>query len=109
MFAIIPLILMALGYYGDIFRVIVAQAVLQLLMSFSPLPGGAGIAELGYLGLIGASVPENIRVSSLILWRVATWLIPMALGAVVIAARLAASKKRNPFAKRGEVSGLSSD
>ena len=100
MFSIIPLILMALGYEGGLLNVIIAQAALQVIMPFSPLPGGAGIAELGYLGLIGASVPSDIRVSSLVLWRVFTWLVPIAVGAVAIGVRLVIAGRRSRAAKQ---------
>ncbi len=100
MFSIIPLILMALGYKGGLLHVIIAQAALQVIMPFSPLPGGAGIAELGYLGLIGASVPSDIRVSSLLLWRMFTWLVPIALGAVTIGIRVVISGRKSRAARR---------
>ena len=80
MFAIIPLILIGLGWHGRPFSIITGQAVLQVIMPLSPLAGGAGVAELGYLALIGPVAAETIRVPSLILWRLATWLIPVAVG-----------------------------
>jgi uncharacterized protein (TIRG00374 family) len=80
MFAIIPLILIGLGWHGRPFSIISGQAVLQVIMPLSPLAGGAGVAELGYLALIGPVAAETIRVPSLILWRLATWLIPVAVG-----------------------------
>jgi hypothetical protein len=89
MFAIIPLVLHALGWRGPIMPIMTGQAVLQVLMPLSPLPGGAGVAEFGYLELIGPNAPERIRVASLILWRVFTWLIPMAIGAVALGMRTA--------------------
>jgi hypothetical protein len=95
MFAIIPLVLHALGWRGSIMPVMTGQAVLQVLMPLSPLPGGAGIAEFGYLELIGSNTPERIRVASLILWRVLTWLIPMALGAVALGIRTAGYSRRS--------------
>jgi len=49
-------------------------------MALSPLAGGAEVAELGYLALIGPVAAETIRGPSLILWRLATWLIPGAVG-----------------------------
>jgi len=100
MFSIIPLILMALGYKGGLLHVIIAQAALQVIMPFSPLPGGAGIAELGYLGLIGASVPSDIRVSSLVLWRIFTWLVPIAIGAVAIGIRVVVAGRKRRAARQ---------
>lgn len=87
MFALIPLILHSLGWRGDLAPIIVGQAVLQILMPFSPLPGGAGVAEFGYLELIGQSVPADLVVPSLVLWRLCTWFIPMGLGAIGLGLR----------------------
>ena len=56
-------------------------------MPISPLAGGAGVAELGYLALIGPATAETIRVPSLILWRIATWLIPVAVGGLAFLVR----------------------
>ena len=89
MFSLIPLILHALGWRGPLAPIIVGQAVLQILMPFSPLPGGAGVAEFGYLGLIGQSVPADLVVPSLVLWRLCTWIIPMVLGAIALGIRTA--------------------
>jgi uncharacterized protein (TIRG00374 family) len=87
MFAIIPLILIGLGWHGRPFSIITGQAVLQVIMPISPLAGGAGVAELGYLALIGPATAETIRVPSLILWRIATWLIPVAVGGLAFLVR----------------------
>ncbi|NLE73075.1 MAG: flippase-like domain-containing protein [Actinobacteria bacterium] len=87
MFSLIPLILLALGYRGALLPIIVGQAVLQVLMPLSPLPGGAGVAEFGYLELIGPSTPGSIRVASLILWRILTWILPVALGGLAMGLR----------------------
>jgi uncharacterized protein (TIRG00374 family) len=96
MFSLIPLFLYALGWRGDLVPIIVGQAVLQLLMPFSPLPGGAGIAELGYLELIGRYVPGDLVVPSLVLWRVATWILPMLLGAAALGIRTTRRRRSLP-------------
>ena len=89
MFAIIPLIFAALGQrnLAAIPSIVVGQAVLQVLMVFSPLPGGAGIAEGGFLLLIAPEVPLGLRVVSLILWRAMTWLLPVISGAIALGLR----------------------
>ncbi len=87
MFAILIFVLHALGWRGSIVPVITGQAVMQVLMPLSPLPGGAGVAELSYLALIGPSTPESIHVSSLVLWRLFTWVIPVGVGAVSLGLR----------------------
>ena len=63
-------------------------------MPLSPLPGGAGVAEFGYLELIGSETPPGIRVSSLILWRTATWVIPVAIGALALGWSTTRGRKR---------------
>ena len=93
MFSLIPLILLALGWRGSLVPIVVGQAVLQMLMPLSPLPGGAGVAEIGYLGLVGRSVPQDLTVASLVIWRVYTWVIPMALGALALAVRTATHRR----------------
>ena len=87
MFAILIFVLHALGWRGSVVPVITGQAVMQVLMPISPLPGGAGVAELSYLALIGPSTPDSIHVSSLVLWRAFTWVIPVAAGAVSLGLR----------------------
>ncbi len=87
MFAILIFVLHALGWRGSVVPIITGQAVMQVLMPLSPLPGGAGVAELSYLALIGPSTPESIHVSSLVLWRLFTWVVPVGVGAVSLGMR----------------------
>jgi glycosyltransferase 2 family protein len=87
MFSILVCVLHALGWRGSVAPIITGQAVMQVLMPLSPLPGGAGVAELSFLALIGPSTPESIHVSSLVLWRFFTWVIPVAAGAVSLGMR----------------------
>jgi uncharacterized protein (TIRG00374 family) len=87
MFAILICVLHALGWRGSVVPIITGQAVMQVLMPLSPLPGGAGVAELSYLALIGPSTPESIHISSLVLWRFFTWVVPVAVGAVSLSTR----------------------
>ena len=85
---------------GPLVPIVVGQAVLQIIMPLSPLPGGAGVAEIGYLGLMGRSIPQDLTVASLVVWRVYTWVIPMALGGLVLAIRTA-TRRRPRNATRG--------
>ena len=77
----------ALGWRGSIVPLITGQAVMQLLMPLSPLPGGAGVAELSHMALIGPSTPDSKHVSSLVLRRLFTRVIPVAAGAVSLGLR----------------------
>jgi glycosyltransferase 2 family protein len=93
-FTLVPLILMSLGWHGAVLPLVLAQALLPLVASFSPLPGGAGMAELGYLQLVGASLPGSTAVASVALWRIATWILPMAVGAATMGLRELARRRR---------------
>ncbi len=87
MFAILLFVLHALGWRGPVMPIITGQAVMQVLMPLSPLPGGAGVAELSFFALIGPSAPASVHVSSLVFWRLFTWVIPVAAGAVSLGLR----------------------
>ena len=87
MFGVLLFVLHALGWRGSPAPIITGQAVMQVLMPLSPLPGGAGVAEISYLALIGPSTPSSIHVSSLVLWRLFTWLLPVAIGGLSLGLR----------------------
>ena len=87
LFAVLLCVLHALGWRGSIVPIITGQAVMQVLMPLSPLPGGAGVAELSYLALIGPETPPSIHISSLVLWRLFTWVLPVAVGALSLGIR----------------------
>jgi len=82
--ALVPLILRALGWQGPVLPIVLAQAVLPFVVSLSPLPGGAGMAELGYLQFVGGLLPPEVGLASLAVWRLMTWVVPTMLGAVAI-------------------------
>jgi len=87
LFAVLICVLHALGWRGSVVPIITGQAVMQVLMPLSPLPGGAGVAELSYLALIGPATPPSIHVSSLVLWRLFTWVLPVGVGALSLGLR----------------------
>lgn len=109
MFSLIPFILHALGWRGPLVPIVVGQAVLQLIMPLSPLPGGAGVAEFGYLGLLGRSIPQDLTVASLVIWRVYTWVIPMALGALALTVRTATHRRPRSATRGSQSCGESED
>jgi glycosyltransferase 2 family protein len=95
MFGVLLCVLHALGWRGAPAPIITGQAVMQVLMPLSPLPGGAGVAEFSYLALIGPSTPSSIHVSSLVLWRLFTWLVPVALGGLFLGLRGSHHRRRD--------------
>ncbi len=86
-FALAPCILLSLGWSGPLLPVIMGQALLPFFTSFSPLPGGAGMAEVGYLHVLGGTMAPELALASLILWRLSTWVFPTLIGALVFTLR----------------------
>lgn len=86
-FAIVPASLLALGWEGSPVRLVWGLAITQILMSFSPLPGGAGVAEAGFLGLVAPGIPDSMGMAGLVYWRIATWAVPVLVGGVLLGVR----------------------
>lgn len=86
-FSLAPCILLSLGWHGPLLPVILGQALLPFFTSISPLPGGAGMAEVGYLQVLGGALAPELALASLILWRLTTWVAPTLVGLAVFALR----------------------
>jgi glycosyltransferase 2 family protein len=54
-----------------------------IIMTFSPTPGGAGIAEIALAGFISDVVPQSIGLFVAILWRLMAYYTYLIMGAVV--------------------------
>lgn len=60
-----------------------AFALVRVIVSLSPLPGGVGLAELGLVALLtDAGASEVGATGATILYRAVTWLCPMVIGAI---------------------------
>lgn len=92
-FALAPCILLSMGWRGPLLPVVLGQALLPFFTSFSPLPGGAGMAEVGYLQVLGGTLAPELALASLILWRVSTWVAPTMIGVLVFAVRQLRSRR----------------
>jgi hypothetical protein len=55
-----------------------------IIMSFSPTPGGAGLAEVALAGFITDYVPKGIGIVVALLWRSMAYYGYLLLGAVVV-------------------------
>ncbi len=97
-----PLTLLALGWNGSWWSIIAAQVVLYTLLPLSPTPGGAGAAELGYAALIAAHVPAVEIAGAVVLWRLATFYLPLAAGALVMARPADNEAPRRPGEARSD-------
>lgn len=78
------IILMSFGLETDFWTVIAIQAVLYLLLYFSPSPGGSGIAELSISGLMASVISQDYITSFTLLYRTFLIFIPAILGSIVV-------------------------
>jgi uncharacterized membrane protein YbhN (UPF0104 family) len=76
--------------------------VVQGSIALQVLPGGAGVAEVGLLGvLVGSGVPAGPAAAVVLVYRASSWLLPSALGWLTYGAQL----RRAPAgARRGPAS-----
>jgi putative heme transporter len=60
--------------------------VVSLLSSFVPVPGGVGVVEAGLTGaLVAAGVDASSALAGVLVYRLLTYVVPIALGAVLYA------------------------
>jgi uncharacterized protein (TIRG00374 family) len=66
-------------------RIVAAFGVMSLASLVAPTPGGLGVAEVTLLAVLGAGLPDsdaNGLTAAILLFRIATWLLPIPIGAV---------------------------
>ena len=78
------ILLLAFGLSADFWTVIAIQAVLYLLLYFSPSPGGSGIAELSISALMATVIATEYISPFTLLYRSFLIFIPALIGSYVI-------------------------
>jgi uncharacterized protein (TIRG00374 family) len=87
-FLIAYFLLRAMGFEVDLLEVIFLQWVLYLVLYFAPTPGASGLAELSAVAIMGPLLPSAHSGAFVLLWRVFSLYIPMALGGILLLGRL---------------------
>lgn len=82
-FGAAPLLLLAFGRPFDPVRVMALQAVFFFVLSTIPLPGGSGLAELGFAQLFAHLLPAALVGVFVSLWRLITFHFSLATGALI--------------------------
>ena len=59
------------------------MVLLNLVLYFTPTPGGSGVAEAGFVVLFSNILPNGVEGIMAVLWRFAAEYLPFLLGAVV--------------------------
>ncbi len=66
-------------------EVVVAFGACSLASLIAPTPGGLGVVEATLLAVLSAGLPDSYRgpiLAAIVLYRIATWLLPIPIGAV---------------------------
>lgn len=76
--------------------------VVTLLSSFVPVPGGVGVVEAGLTGaLVAAGVDSSSALAGVLIYRLLTYVVPIALGAVLyVVWRLDVARREEPVRAR---------
>ena len=80
-YAIVPCLLVGLGVYdADWYAVMGRMIFLNMLLYFTPTPGGSGIAEGGFVLLFSETVPQGMVGIVAVCWRLIAEYIPFLIG-----------------------------
>ena len=80
-YAIVPCLLLGLGVYdADWYAVMGRMIFLNLLLYFTPTPGGSGVAEGGFVLLFNETVPQGTVGIVAVCWRLIAEYIPFLIG-----------------------------
>lgn len=80
----------------SVWRIVLIQSVLYLMIAFVPLPGAAGGAELGFAIVFGTIFGTAISSVALITWRVITFYFILLFGGVYVGIRSLLIAKNKP-------------
>lgn len=82
-YATVPAYFWGLNFDFNLSQVMGRMVLLNLVLYFSPTPGGSGIAEAGFIVLFSKILPNGIDGVMAVLWRFTVEYLPFLLGAVV--------------------------
>lgn len=82
-YATVPAYFTGLNIDFDLVQVMGRMVLLNLVLYFSPTPGGSGVAEAGFLVLFSNILPNGVEGIMAVLWRFTAEYLPFVLGAVV--------------------------
>ncbi len=79
-YSVVPFLLLGLGVEADWYTVMGRMIFLNMLLYFSPTPGGSGIAEGGFVLLFNDLVPAGTVGIVAVFWRIIAEYIPFLIG-----------------------------
>jgi hypothetical protein len=80
--AITPAVMLGLGVNikGKIFRILLLQFIIQFFLSFIPIPGGSGVAEMGFFSIFSGYLPKHLQAISVTIWRLLSYYLNTFIG-----------------------------
>lgn len=84
-FSLAPLVLAGLGLHVPLLKVITRQVVVFFIISYIPIPGGSGIAELGFATVFSTLIPSHLLPIFVGGWRFLTYHATLLAGSVSLA------------------------
>lgn len=82
-YATVPMFFLGMNIKFDWLQVMGRMVLLNLVLYFSPTPGGSGVAEAGFVVLFSELLPGGLVGIMAVLWRFTAEYLPFLLGAVV--------------------------
>lgn len=82
-YSVVPVFIMAFDIDFSWSVVLSRMCLLNLVLYFTPTPGGAGVAEGGFLMLFNSVLPSGITGVIAVLWRFFCEYLPFTLGAIL--------------------------
>lgn len=82
-YATVPSFFTGLNINFNLVQVMGRMVLLNLVLYFTPTPGGSGVAEAGFVVLFSNILPNGVEGIMAVLWRFAAEYLPFLLGAVV--------------------------
>ena len=79
----VPAYFTGLDFDFDLVQVMGRMVLINLVLYFTPTPGGSGVAEAGFVMLFKSLLPQGTVGIMAVLWRFTAEYLPFLLGAVV--------------------------
>ena len=101
-YAVVPCLLLGLGVYdADWYSVMGRMIFLNMLLYFTPTPGGSGVAEGGFVLLFNESVPAGTVGIIAVGWRLIAEYIPFLIGLYYTVKVFGADFLNKPTVRKG--------
>ncbi len=82
-YSVVPVFFYGFGIQVPYYVIMCRMLLLNLVLYFTPTPGGTGVAEGGFLVLFSSLVPSSVAGVTAILWRFLCEYVPFGIGAVL--------------------------